>query len=204
MSGHDVFVLMPTSGGKSLAYQLPTIICLGVTIVVSPLVSLIQDQIMHLSQANFPATYLSANMEWQEQQQIFNELNSSSCKFKLLYVIPEKIAKSDHLLRHLESFHQRELLAQIVIDEAHSVSPWRHEFQTNHQGLGVLKERFHQVPLLSLTTIATTSVKEDVIQALGLADCLVFRQTFNHPNLRYVVMLERKCVEEIDKFIKGN
>ncbi|XP_057834687.2 ATP-dependent DNA helicase Q-like 4A isoform X2 [Cryptomeria japonica] len=185
--------------------ELPAIVCPGVTLVVSPLVSLIQDQIMHLSQANIPATYLSANMEWQEQQQIFNELSSSCCKFKLLYVTPEKIAKSDHLLRHLESLHQRELLARIVIDEAHCVSQWGHDFRPDYQGLGVLKQRFRQVPLLALTATATASVKEDVVQALGLADCLVFRQTFNRPNLRYAVMSKtKKCVEEIDKFIKEN
>lgn len=185
--------------------QLPAIVCPGVTLVVSPLVSLIQDQIMHLSQANIAATYLSANLEWQEQQQIFNELSSSCCKFKLLYVTPEKIAKSDHLLRHLESLHRRELLARIVIDEAHCVSQWGHDFRPDYQGLGVLKQRFHQVPLLALTATATASVKEDVVQALGLADCLVFRQTFNRPNLKYAVLPKtKKCVEDIDKFIKEN
>ncbi|GMP39290.1 hypothetical protein CsSME_00010182 [Camellia sinensis var. sinensis] len=93
MSGHDVFVLMPTGGGKSLTYQLPALICQGITLVISPLVSLIQDQIMHLLQANIPAAYLSANMEWTDQQEIFRELCSDYCKYKLLYVTPEKVAK---------------------------------------------------------------------------------------------------------------
>ncbi|KAL2460513.1 ATP-dependent DNA helicase Q-like 4A [Abeliophyllum distichum] len=93
MSGYDVFVLMPTGGGKSLTYQLPALICPGITLVISPLVSLIQDQIMHLLQANIPAAYLSANMEWTEQQEIFRELSSEYCKYKLLYVTPEKVAK---------------------------------------------------------------------------------------------------------------
>eukprot|EP01018_Ginkgo_biloba_P018735 Gb_33079 [translate_table: standard] len=205
MSGHDVFVLMPTGGGKSLTYQLPAIVCPGVTLVVSPLVSLIQDQIMHMSQANIPATYLSANMEWQEQQQIFNELGSNCCKYKLLYVTPEKIAKSDNLLRHLESLHRRELLARIVIDEAHCVSQWGHDFRPDYQGLGILKQRFSKIPLLALTATATASVKEDVVQALGLVNCVVFRQTFNRPNLRYALMPKtKKCMEEIAKFIKEN
>ncbi|KAF8376948.1 hypothetical protein HHK36_030319 [Tetracentron sinense] len=93
MSGYDVFVLMPTGGGKSLTYQLPALICPGITLVISPLVSLIQDQIMHLLQANIPAAYLSATMEWTEQQEILRELTSGCCKYKLLYVTPEKVAK---------------------------------------------------------------------------------------------------------------
>ncbi|KAJ6932095.1 hypothetical protein NC651_007720 [Populus alba x Populus x berolinensis] len=90
MSGYDVFVLMPTGGGKSLTYQLPALVCPGITLVISPLVSLIQDQTMHLLQAKIPAAYLSANMEWTEQQEILRELCSDYCKYKLLYVTPEK------------------------------------------------------------------------------------------------------------------
>ncbi|PIM99694.1 ATP-dependent DNA helicase [Handroanthus impetiginosus] len=205
MSGCDVFVLMPTGGGKSLTYQLPALICPGITLVISPLVSLIQDQIMHLLQANIPAAYLSANMEWIEQQEILRELNSDYCKYKLLYVTPEKVAKSDVLLRQLESLHARESLARIVIDEAHCVSQWGHDFRPDYQGLGILKKKFPTVPVLALTATATISVKEDVVQALGLENCIVFRQSFNRPNLRYsVVPKTKKCVEDIDKFIKEN
>ncbi|KAK6131895.1 hypothetical protein DH2020_034368 [Rehmannia glutinosa] len=205
MSGHDVFVLMPTGGGKSLTYQLPALVCPGITLVISPLVSLIQDQIMHLLQANIPAAYLSANMEWTEQQEIFRELNSDYCKYKLLYVTPEKVAKSDVLLRQLESLHARDSLARFVIDEAHCVSQWGHDFRPDYQGLGILKQKFPTIPVLALTATATISVKEDVVQALGLVNCIVFRQSFNRPNLRYsVVPKTKKCVEDIDKFIKEN
>ncbi|KAL5562840.1 hypothetical protein UlMin_032587 [Ulmus minor] len=205
MSGCDVFVLMPTGGGKSLTYQLPAIICPGITLVICPLVSLIQDQIMHLLQANIPATYLSANMEWSEQQEILRELMSDYCKYKLLYVTPEKVAKSDVLLRHLESLHSRELLARIVIDEAHCVSQWGHDFRPDYQGLGILKQKFPKTPVLALTATATASVKEDVVQALGLVNCIVFRQSFNRPNLRYsVIPKTKKCLDDIDKFIKEN
>ncbi|MFS7919645.1 putative DNA helicase [Helianthus anomalus] len=133
MSGHDVFVLMPTGGGKSLTYQLPAFISPGITLVISPLVSLIQDQIMHLLQANIPAAYLSANMEWPEQQGILRDLCSEHCIYKLLYVTPEKVAKSDFLLRQLENLHARELLDRIVIDEAHCVSQWGHDFRPDYQ-----------------------------------------------------------------------
>ncbi|XP_058771804.1 ATP-dependent DNA helicase Q-like 4A [Vicia villosa] len=205
MKGCDVFVLMPTGGGKSLTYQLPALINPGITLVISPLVSLIQDQIMHLLQANIPAAYLSANMEWTEQQEILRELNSDYCKYKLLYVTPEKIARSDNLLRHLESLYVRELLSRIVIDEAHCVSQWGHDFRPDYQGLGVLKQKFPNTPVLALTATATASVKEDVVQALGLVNCIVFRQSFNRPNLRYsVVPKTKKCLEDIDKFIREN
>ncbi|KAI5335449.1 hypothetical protein L3X38_025582 [Prunus dulcis] len=205
MSGYDVFVLMPTGGGKSLTYQLPALICPGVTLVISPLVSLIQDQIMHLLQANIPAAYLSANMEWTEQQEIFRELNSEYCKYKLLYVTPEKVAKSDVLLRQLENLNARQLLARIVIDEAHCVSQWGHDFRPDYQALGILKQKFPNTPVLALTATATASVKEDVVQALGLVNCIVFRQSFNRPNLWYsVIPKTKKCLDDIDKFIKEN
>ncbi|XP_004485478.1 ATP-dependent DNA helicase Q-like 4A [Cicer arietinum] len=205
MSGCDVFVLMPTGGGKSLTYQLPALINPGITLVISPLVSLIQDQIMHLLQANIPAAYLSANMEWAEQQEILRELNSDYCKYKLLYVTPEKVARSDVLLRHLESLHVRELLSRIVIDEAHCVSQWGHDFRPDYQGLGVLKQKFPNTPVLALTATATASVKEDVVQALGLVNCIIFRQSFNRPNLWYsIVPKTKKCLEDIDKFIREN
>ncbi|ONK58030.1 uncharacterized protein A4U43_C09F7220 [Asparagus officinalis] len=192
MSGCDVFVLMPTGGGKSLTYQLPALICPGVTLVVSPLVSLIQDQIMHLKQ-------------WTEQQEIFRELMSSVCTYKLLYVTPEKVAKSDVLLRHLDSLYSRELLARIVIDEAHCVSQWGHDFRPDYQGLGILKQKFPNTPVLALTATATASVKEDVVQALGLENCVIFKQSFNRPNLSYSIMPKtKKCLDDMDKFIKEN
>uniref|UniRef100_K3YPE6 DNA 3'-5' helicase n=1 Tax=Setaria italica TaxID=4555 RepID=K3YPE6_SETIT len=203
MSGNDVFVLMPTGGGKSLTYQLPALISEGLTLVVCPLVSLIQDQIMHLSQANIPATYLSASMEWPEQQEILRGL--MSCHYKLLYVTPEKIAKSNSLTGLLDNLYSQGHLSRIVIDEAHCVSQWGHDFRPDYKNLGVLKQNFPKTPVLALTATATARVKEDVVQALGLANCIVFRQSFNRPNLRYLLRPKtKKCLEDIDNFIRTN
>ncbi|CAF2040306.1 unnamed protein product [Brassica napus] len=205
MSGCDVFVLMPTGGGKSLTYQLPALICAGITLVISPLVSLIQDQIMNLLQANIHAASLSAGMDWTQQLDILRELSSENSKYRLLYVTPEKVAKSDSLLRHLESLNSHSLLARFVIDEAHCVSQWGHDFRPDYQGLGILKKKFPKIPMLALTATATASVKEDVVQALGLVNTVVFRQSFNRPNLWYsVVPKTNKCLEDIDQFIKKN
>ncbi|CAI9280028.1 unnamed protein product [Lactuca saligna] len=104
-----------------------------------------------------------------------------------------------------ENFYARELLDRIVIDEEHCVSQWGHDLRPDYQSLGILKQKFPNIPLLALTLIATANVKEDVVQALGLVDCIIFRQSFNHPNLRFsVIPKTKKCMEDIDKFIKDN
>ncbi|GAQ84734.1 DNA helicase [Klebsormidium nitens] len=205
LSNRDVFVLMPTGGGKSLTYQLPAVYSSGVTLVVSPLISLIQDQIMHLTNANVEAVCLSSRMDWMETRAVYQELESPYCKYKLLYVTPEKIARSDSFFRTLEMLHRSERLARIVIDEAHCVSQWGHDFRPDYQGLKVLKQNFPAVPVMALTATATASVKEDVVQALGLVNCVVFKQTFNRPNIVYEVRPKKKSlVEDINKFVREN
>ncbi|TXG64064.1 hypothetical protein EZV62_011058 [Acer yangbiense] len=136
----------------------------------------------YLYDFNIPAAYLNANIEWTEQQEILRELNSDYCKYKLLYVTPEKVAKSDVLLRHLESLNSRELLARIVIDGDMILDQI-----TRLGGLGILKQKFPNTPVLALTATATASVKEDVVQALGLIAGIRF------------IPKTKKCLDDIDK-----
>eukprot|EP00899_Mesostigma_viride_P025609 jgi/Mesvir1/6232/Mv00910-RA.1 len=205
MSGCDCFVLMPTGGGKSLTFQLAAICEPGVTIVVSPLLSLIQDQMMHLGSLNIRAEYMSGNQDWVAQQKIYDDLFSACPEIKLLYITPEKLAASNKLVSALQRLRDRSLLARIVVDEAHCVSQWGHDFRPQYKELSVCKRLFPNVPLLALTATATATVKADIVHVLGLRPCVVFQQTFNRPNIRYEVRKKTKrCVEDIHKFISEN
>ncbi|KAL3515662.1 hypothetical protein ACH5RR_022564 [Cinchona calisaya] len=145
---------------------------------------------------HIPAASLSASMKWTEHQEILREINPQYCKYKLLYVTP-RVVRSDELLTKLESLSHRGWLTRIVIDEAHCIS--------HDQGLEILKKKFPKVPVLALTATATVRVQEDVVKALDLVNCIVFKQSFNRPNLRYsVVPKTSNCDNDIVDFIKAN
>jgi bloom syndrome protein len=187
MSGRDVFVLMPTGGGKSLCFQLPAIVQQGVTIVVSPLIALIQDQVMFLRDLQINADHLGANQDSDVQREIYRDLHSPSPQTQLLYVTPEKIAQSNALINVLQQVYRNGKLARLVIDEAHCISQWGHDFRPDYRALQIFKQLFPDVPVMALTATATDQVRVDVISSLRLKDCICFNQSFNRPNLRFEI-----------------
>ncbi|OJJ50167.1 hypothetical protein ASPZODRAFT_58591 [Penicilliopsis zonata CBS 506.65] len=193
LGGKDTFVLMPTGGGKSLCYQLPSVITSGntrgVTIVVSPLLSLMEDQVMHLKQLKIKAFLLNGDTKADERKWISDTLTGPNAEqeIQLLYITPEMISKNQKLIQTMEKLHRRRRLARIVIDEAHCVSQWGHDFRPDYKELGNVRSRFSGVPVIALTATATENVKIDVIQNLHMDGCEVFTQSFNRPNLTYEI-----------------
>jgi bloom syndrome protein len=188
MEGRDVFVLMPTGGGKSLIYQLPAVLAsTSLTVVIAPLVSLIQDQVFHLQEAGVPCDFLSGSQSAFEANEVMSKVRADPPDLRVLFVTPEKVAASDSLMRALDTLHSRGALARIVIDEAHCVSQWGHDFRPDYKKLSLLKARYPTVPLLALTATATPRVESDVVSQLGLSSCIVFKSSFNRPNLVYEV-----------------
>lgn len=203
--GLDTLVLMPTGGGKSICYQLPAIISTGLTIVVSPLKSLIDDQVTRLRSLNIKTSALSGETSEDEANDIMYDLKAQEPKHKLLYVTPEKISCSGSLLNLLRNLHSRDLLARFVIDEAHCVSMWGSDFRPDYRKLGILRESFHDVPIMALTATAPPKVREDIFCQLRMNQetGVTLIQSFNRPNLKFEVRNKAKgCIEEICKTIR--
>jgi bloom syndrome protein len=204
LSGKDTFVLMPTGGGKSLCYQLPSVISSGstrgVTLVISPLLSLMQDQVSHLRQNKIKAYLINGDTPSEERQWIMSTLSSHNPEthIELLYITPEMVSKSHALTDRIEKLCSIQKLARVVIDEAHCVSQWGHDFRPDYKQIGAFRARIPGVPLMALTATATENVKVDVIHNLRMQGCEVFTQSFNRPNLTYEVRRKGKHAELLD------
>ncbi|GAA5911449.1 hypothetical protein JCM6882_005005 [Rhodosporidiobolus microsporus] len=198
LSGKDVFVLLPTGGGKSLCFQLPAVISTGttrgVTIVVSPLLSLISDQTQALMDKDIPVVFLNSTMPAANKKFAMSCLRESPPMACLAYVTPEQIVKSGAFRDILEGLHRRKELARFVIDEAHCVSSWGHDFRPDYKEMGNLKRDYPGVPLIALTATANDRVKQDVMTNLSMSSPVMLTQSFNRSNLTYKVKKKTKNV----------
>ncbi|KAK4217688.1 ATP-dependent DNA helicase hus2/rqh1 [Rhypophila decipiens] len=211
LSGKDAFVLMPTGGGKSLCYQLPAVLksgkTRGITVVISPLLSLMQDQVEHLKALNIKAVAFNGDMPADQRRHFFLlfEHPSPELELQLLYVTPEMVNKSQAFINGLTKLYQNSKLARIVIDEAHCVSQWGHDFRPDYKLLGKVRDRLPGVPVMALTATATKNVIMDVQVNLRMKDCEVFTQSFNRPNLYYEVRVKKGAiVDQIGELITRN
>ena len=210
LSGQHCFVLMPTGGGKSLCYQLPSVITSGktrgVTIVVSPLLSLMEDQVAACEQRfGMQAFLINGESTAAQKNFIMDGLREREPQkfIQILYVTPEMLSKNQRMINTFQQLHSRGHLARIVIDEAHCVSQWGHDFRPDYKALGDVVRQFPGVPVIALTATATQLVRADVVANLGIHGCRQFSQSFNRPNLSYEVIPKSKgIVNNIADLIK--
>lgn len=199
MMGRDVFVLMPTGGGKSLCYQLPAWCCPGLSVIISPLLSLIEDQVQSMTKLGVRSVFLNSSQSWEgEQREIISDLRQTPPHggIKLLYITPEKLAASPMIKDILSSLNSRKLISRFVVDEAHCLSDWGHDFRPDYNGLGLLRREYPNVPIMALTATANQKVVNDAIRALGMRGEYRYQSSFNRPNLHYEV--RRKDAKTMD------
>ena len=196
LAGRDLFVLMPTGGGKSLCFQLPALTRTGLTIVVSPLIALMKDQVDALQTSGIPATYLNSTLNREEAKARWRGLHRG--EYRMLYVAPERLM--------LDTFLERALnwnIAQIAIDEAHCISEWGHDFRPEYRELRKLRKHLPDVPIMALTATATERVRADIIKELTLRDPSAYVASFNRPNLMYRVIPKTAAYEQLLALIRS-
>ena len=192
----DCVVLMPTGGGKSLCYQIPALIFGGLTVVISPLIALMKDQVDALRANGIDAAYLNSTQTAAEQVQVFRDVRSG--KLKLLYVAPERLLQSgDQFLDFLRGID----ISLFAIDEAHCISSWGHDFRPEYLRLAALKREFPKIPLIALTATADKLVRKDIFERLALNDAKLFVSSFNRPNISYTVEPKRNSYGQLLRYL---
>ncbi|MEO6697904.1 MAG: DNA helicase RecQ [Paraperlucidibaca sp.] len=194
-NGGDALVLMPTGGGKSLCYQVPALMRSGTAIVISPLISLMQDQVATLLQLGVRAAYLSSSLDLHEARAIETQLLDG--RLDLLYMAPERLVTSRNL-----ALLSRVPISLFAIDEAHCVSQWGHDFRADYLGLSVLAEQFPDVPRLALTATADLRTRADIARLLKLDHAPVFLSSFDRPNIYYRILPRLSAMDQLTDFIR--
>lgn len=207
LAGRDLFVLLPTGGGKSLTYQLPAICSSGLTFIISPLLSLIQDQVEALTSIGIPSINISAV---KNLKKVMKSISDRALRgTHLIYVTPEKITSSKSFLEWLKMLYQEDRIERFVIDEAHLVTTWGHSFRQSFREMNLLRKKFPNVPISALTATATPTAQKDIIVTLGLINPIKITASFNRTNLIYEVFPKKdKLLETLknvfDKYPEGS
>jgi len=197
LDGRDCVVLMPTGGGKSLCYQIPALMLDGLTLVISPLIALMKDQVDALKANGVEAAFLNSTQSAAEQVEVFRDVRSG--KLKLLYVAPERLLQSgDQFLEFIRSTN----ISLFAIDEAHCISSWGHDFRPEYLKLAVLKKEFPQIPVIALTATADKLVRKDIFDRLAIGDAELFLSSFNRPNISYRVEPKRNSFDQLLDFLE--
>ena len=195
MRGKDTFVLMPTGGGKSLCYQLPALKFEGLTLVISPLIALMKDQVDALKANGIAAEYINSSLLPDEIQQIQEKVIAG--KVKILYVAPERLA-----LQNFQSFLKGANIKLIAVDEAHCISEWGHDFRPDYRNLKLFKSQFPNVPIIALTATATPRVREDIVKQLSLNNSKPFISSSDRENLMMIVTRKRRAFDKLLKLVQ--
>lgn len=196
LEGKDALTVMPTGGGKSLCYQIPALKLPGLTLVISPLISLMKDQVDALKARGIPAEYMNSSLTPTESLRI--ELGLINGNIKLLYVAPERL-NSETFMRLMMTSQ----ISLIAVDEAHCISEWGHDFRPSYRGLITLREKFPSAPMIALTATATERVKKDIISQLGLKHPEIFISSFDRKNLKLKVYRKNNSFETIRKILES-
>jgi ATP-dependent DNA helicase RecQ len=196
LRGRDVFALLPTGGGKSLCFQLPALVRQGLVVVVSPLISLMKDQVDALTASGVPATFLNSSLAAGESRSRLRGLHQG--EFRLLYAAPERLMLSGFL----EDL-QRWNVNLIAVDEAHCISEWGHDFRPEYRQLAELRDRLPGVPIMALTATATGRVRQDIVERLRLADPGRYVASFNRPNLTYRVIPKAQPYRQLHEYVSA-